>query len=63
MRRGIIPFFPDEIDTIPISKLWTTLWLKLRTMDKRIVATFTGKFTIKKDHFRIRFSHLRFKER
>ena len=49
--RGIIPFFPDEIEHHPdIEALDVALAKGMRgTMDKRIVGTFTGKFIIKKD--------------
>ena len=49
--RGIIPFVPDEIENHPdIEALDDALDRGMRgTMDKRIVATFTGKFIVKKD--------------
>jgi len=50
--RGIIPFVPNEIENHPdIEALDDALDRGMRgtTMDKRIVATFTGKFIVKKD--------------
>ncbi len=50
--RGIVPVVPDEIEHHPdIEALDDVLNKGMRgtTRDKRIVATFTGKFVAKKD--------------
>jgi hypothetical protein len=50
--RGIVPFVPDGIEHHPdIEALDDALDQGMRgtTMDKRIVAAFTGKFIVKKD--------------
>ena len=56
--RGIIPFVPDEVEHHPDIEAFdrATDTGRLGTMDRRIVATFTGRFIRKLN----RSSHLRF---
>lgn len=59
--RGIIPVFSDEIEHHPdIEALTLDKGMRGTTMDKRIVATFTGKFAGKKDGPLVFFAHLKF---
>ena len=55
--RGIEPFVPDEVEQHPdIDAFDRALDQGMRgTIDKRIVATFTGRFVVRDSHSRLRF--------